>query len=305
MTNTIHPPVETNVPSLAGNPLYQSFAAGQLIQYDGPLGFACRGCGHLCCIDKTVLITPPEAARIIWYLRRHPQLEASLRERNIRWGSLFLGGSSGLPVLEINFIPLEAGNPNSPKYCPFLTPVYGGDPQKPRWLNMAWCGIREARPSVCRIFPLGRVSFDLGNPQRPENWEYRIMERCPGFETANPGDAVPPGYQPPDSQQTIQAWLAQQIDPAQEEEKNFYLQTVIPAFMQAHLHASTDDCPEGILTEPLALALGQIFYSPPPPPLNSAEDHSIIMAWLGGLRDQVAILKTTFGKFSTGERTES
>jgi hypothetical protein len=51
MTNTIHPPVETNVPSLAGNPLYQSFAAGQLIQYDGPLGFACRGCGHLCSGD--------------------------------------------------------------------------------------------------------------------------------------------------------------------------------------------------------------------------------------------------------------
>lgn len=300
MTTTIHPPVEPDVPSLAGNPLYQSFAVGELIQYDGPFGFACRGCGHLCCIDKTVLVTPPEAARIIWYLHRHPQLEAGLRSRNIRWGSLFLGGSSGLPVLQINFIPMEETNPQSPRHCPFLAPVYRGDPEHPRWANMAWCGIREARPSVCRIFPIGRASYDPANSEHPENWEYRIVEHCPGFEAAGAGEAVPPSYQPPDPQQTVRDWLVQQINPDQEQEKNFYLQAVVPVFMQAHLHAPTADCPQGLLSEPLALALGQIFYSPPPPPADPAEDHATIMAWLEGLRGLVTSLKVNLGETSTG-----
>ncbi len=28
------------------------------------------------------------------------------------------------------------------------------------WLDMAWCAIREARPSVCRLYPVGRVKND-------------------------------------------------------------------------------------------------------------------------------------------------
>jgi hypothetical protein len=86
---------------------------------------------------------------------------------------------------------------------------------------MAWCGIREARPSVCRLFPVGRVLLAPNSADRPEAWEYRIVHRCPGFEPAGPGDATPPGYQPPDPKQTVRDWLAGQIDPDQEGEKEY------------------------------------------------------------------------------------
>ncbi len=257
-------------------------------------------CGHLCCVDTTVLVTPPEVARINWYLRRHPELEAALKDRDIRWGTMFLGGSTGLPVVQLDFVPFDERDPQSARHCPFLLPVYGSDPEKPRWLNMAWCGIREARPSVCRLFPVGRVLLDPNSADQPEAWEYRIVQRCPGFEPAPLGEATPPGYQPPDPKQTVRAWLAGQMNPDQEREKEFYMHKVLPAFMAERLHAPTEDNPDGLLPEGIALPLlGRLLYSPPSPPSDSAQDHPAIMAWLEELRTRPKELKTILSEYLT------
>jgi Fe-S-cluster containining protein len=249
-------------------------------------------------VDTTVLVTPPEAARITWYLHRHPELDAALKDREIRWGAMFLGGSTGLPIVQLNFVPLDERDPQSARHCPFLLPVYGSDPEKPRWLNMAWCGIREARPSVCRIFPVGRVLLDPASTGRPEAWEYRIVYRCPGFEPASPGEATPLGYRPPDPKQTVGDWLASQIDPDQECEKESYMHHVLPAFMAERLHAPTDDSAGGLLPEAVVLALlGRLLYSPPSPPADPAQDHQVIMAWLKELQTRAAELTKMLSEY--------
>jgi Fe-S-cluster containining protein len=257
-------------------------------------------------VDTTVLVTPPEAARITWYLQRHPELEAALKDRGIKWGAMFLGGSTGLPVVQLNFIPLDERDPQSARHCPFLLPVYGNDPEKPHWLKMAWCGIREARPSVCRLFPVGRVLLAPNSADRPEAWEYRIVHRCPGFEPAGPGEATPPGYHPPDATQTVRDWLAHQMDSDQEGEKELYMHHVLPAFMAERLHAPTDDSPDGLLPEAVTPALlGRLLYSPPPPPSDPAQDHPVIMAWLKDLQTRAPELKAILSEYLSQSDTQA
>jgi Fe-S-cluster containining protein len=275
-------------PALLSNPLYRRFMTGEAMGYASPLGFSCRGCGHLCCVDTEVLVTPPEAARLIWYLRRHLELDAYPRDNGFQWGAMFLGGSSGLPVVQLNFIPLDKTKPDGSRHCPFLAPVYGANH---RWLNMAWCAVRQARPGACRIYPVGRM-IGQADPNQPENWQYRVVSRCPGFEAAQSGEAVPPGYVPPDPTKTIQDWVALQLDPEQEQERNVYLHEVVTAWMNAHLHAPTDDCPDGVLPEPLAMTIGaSVLYAPPSPPRDPANDHRTIMEWLGFLQGSVPALE--------------
>ena len=201
---------------------------------------------------------------------------------------MFLGGSSGLPVVQLNFVPFDEAKPDKGRHCPFLAPVYSANHH---WLNMAWCAVRQARPGACRIYPVGRM-IGQADPNQPENWQYRIVSRCPGFEAAHSGEAVPPGYALPDPAQTIQDRVALQLDPEQELERNVYLHEVVTALMNAHLHAPTDDCPGGILPESLAMTIGaSLWYAPPSPPLDPANDHRTIMEWLGFLRDSVPALE--------------
>lgn len=295
---------------LVNNPIYQKFTQGDPITYESPLGFACRGCGPLCCVNTEVMVTPPEAARIIWYLDRHPKLADALRRENIRWGAMILGGSTGLPLVLLNFIPFKEDSPDDGRRCLFLAPVYGGDPAGPHWLGMAWCAIREARPGPCRIFPLGRViagpKADVNDPAR---WEYRIVARCPGFEPAAPDEPTPPGYAPPTPSQTVRHWVAQQLDSDQEMEKNFYMMQVVSAYMQRRLHAPTDDSPDGRLPEGAALALGRLFYAPPPAPADPADDHSVIMHWLASLAEQAPALEAALmdmpARARAGQRVEA
>ncbi|MBN1889991.1 MAG: hypothetical protein JW850_18490, partial [Thermoflexales bacterium] len=108
---------------------------------------------------------------------------------------------------------------------------------------------------------------------------------------AAPGEAVPPGYVPPDPGQTVRDWVTAQCDPEQDEEKAFYMGSVIPAFMAAGAHASTEHN-TGKLTEKAVLAMGErLFYNPPPAPGNPAQDHEVIMEWLAFLRDSAAAIE--------------
>ena len=104
-----------------------------------PFPFACRGCGKLCCADTDVLVSPPEAARIAWYLKRE-----RIILKNPHWGVLSLGGSTGLPVLKLAVAPWEEA-PGAHPYCPFHVPLPGQE-------NAARCGVYPVRPAPCRLF---------------------------------------------------------------------------------------------------------------------------------------------------------
>ncbi len=242
------------------HPLYRGFAEGQPIGADDPFGFACRGCGHLCCAEKTVLVMPPEAVRIHWHIAR--------RDLGIaHWGALFLGGSSGLPVMALRF-----DHPG--RRCVFsrTVRVHG------RALG-ALCLLREARPGPCRTYPLGRA-FTLEPATGVTTTEYRVTHLCPGFDPASP-EGLPDLQRPAPAGQTVASWLAGQLDPDQEAEKVHYLSSVVPAFMQARLHAPTEDQPAGRLPEALALrVLGPLLYPELPMPADPKDDHAAVIAWL-------------------------
>ena len=257
------------------NPLQLAFERGEPISQDAPIGFACRGCGHRCCVNMDVLVSPPEAARILWHLERHPDLAARIAKP---WGTMQLGGSSGLPLTQLRFVPLG----DDLNRCPFLSPVYNAQGE---WQQMAWCAIRAVRPAVCRLYPLGRVTA-LGDDGRAGEQDYRIIDRCAGFEPA-PVGPLPPRYTPPGNQ-TVRQWVSEQVNADQTAEKTYYLTVVVPAFVTAHMHAPTDDNPGGVLSESDALELGRtLMYDPPAPPPDPGDDHAFLMAWLGSLARHV------------------
>jgi hypothetical protein len=81
------------------------------------------------------------------------------------------------------------------------------------------------------------------------------------------------------------------MDAEQEAERNFYLSEVVTAFVRAHVHAPTEDCPEGLLPENAALSLGlRLLYSPPAAPADPAQDNTVIMSWLTTILNFVPVI---------------
>jgi Fe-S-cluster containining protein len=260
--------VTNQLPATTGNVLMDMALEKERFPGSAPMPFSCQGCGHNCCVGQTILLTPPEAARILWYMRRN-RIDAGA------WAGSFLGGSTGFPVLQLEMEPLNPDDPNSPEVCPFLRFVPDPDGQR---IRLALCAIREVRPSVCRIYPVGRLT-SIRNEETVV--EYFFASQCQGFELPAHGQAVPIGYLRPDPNQTVEDWVCSQTDPEQEEEKNFYVFDVLREFLDAHIHAPMGESRDGILNERQALELGRMFiYNIPAAPKNPADDHKFIMAWL-------------------------
>ena len=261
------------------NPLIPLIELGlrlEQIEPDATLGFSCRGCGQLCCVNQDIFLTPPEFARIDWFLQRNAHFEKRLRDHNIQWANLFIGHSTGLPGMNLAFLPFNSQKPERGTYCPFLSPVVRQVNGAPEPTGMHWCGLHHARPGACRIYPVGRISTD-GN----SNIRFVIVNRCPGFEASPKGTPLPPGYAPPDARQTVNDWLRDQLLPDLEVERDFYIYSVIDALMSVRCHAPTDDNPDGTLTDDEAIALGvDVIYNVPPAPADPANDHATLMAWM-------------------------
>jgi Fe-S-cluster containining protein len=268
------------------NPLFAQFAGADPVRAGDPLGFSCRGCGHLCCVNREIFLTPPEAARIIWFLLRRPELERNLREHDVRWGEIIVGASTGLPGGRLNFLPIDRAEPKRGTYCPFLSPVRQAEPGGGHRTIMHWCGIHTARPAPCRLFPVGVLASSGG--AHPGEATYCIVDRCPGFQPSPPGESVPPGYAPPDARQTVDDWVRSEDDPEMRAEREHYVRVVAQAFIDAGLHASTELTPGGLLSDAEATALGrEHFFRPPPPPEDPGGDHSAILEWLDGLLELI------------------
>lgn len=274
--------------------LFDRLSQGEPITLEQPFKFSCRGCGFMCCYNQEIPLTPPEYAAIRWFLARNP-LGEMIQESHIQWADMALGEMTGLPVAAINF---HWVNEQEPGYCPFLMPVALETPTGPRRLNQAWCGLRDARPGACRIYPLGRMLLadEQTDYADPAQWSYFIVNRCPGFEPAQPGEDVPPGYTPPNGA-LLRDWLSQQVNAGQDRLRAFYLQEVIPAYLAAEVHApvcqgGSNDHEKGIVCPALMTYLGAtLFYSPPSPPKDPAQDYIVLRKWLEFLRDFAPALK--------------
>ncbi len=97
--------------------------------------FSCRkelGCFGSCCRNRDLILTPYDVLRLKNNLRVHSD-DFLTRHTQYR-----LDPSSGFPLISIKLGPAPE------KLCPFLIPD--------------GCSVYEDRPTVCRLFPLARVS---------------------------------------------------------------------------------------------------------------------------------------------------
>jgi len=283
--------------SAMNNPILRAFLEGESVMLDQPLGFNCRGCGLKCCVNQDILVTPPEALRLAWAAQENEALMAHLSRHRLHWLDVMDGGSSGLPVGMIHFVPVATGV----TVCPFLAV----DAKNP---GQAVCAARDGRPGACRIYPLGRMSVtDRAETDRtsdewvraqgaPDTWEWRVIARCAGFQAPAAGEPLPPGYRAAPEGQTARQWLAGQMDERIEYEKNFYLHQITKAYMEAHLHVPTNDCPGGRISSNGAFqVLAQAFYGaalrPVPHSGDPAEDHETVMRFLRGLVSLVDVFR--------------
>lgn len=275
--------------------ILEQLGQAESVKLSDPFPFSCRGCGQFCCTMDTTLITPPESARINWYIERNPELKQAFDTTGTKWGELFIGSDTGLPLVKLHMLPF-GDDDSGIKVCPFLGIVMeDGVDNNPNWMEMAWCAIYEVRPAACRWYPLGRmVSFDKSVDDMPAlkfpekfEWEYKIMHRCDGF-TSPLLDKLPapPWYKCVTETQTVDDYVKDMTNQDVSDEVEFYMRDVMPAWIAQHLHLATKNLPDGyIKLEMVILVLGQkIMYNQPPAPDNPEDDHKIIMEWLESLR---------------------
>lgn len=257
----------------AGYHQAQTLLAATVCRADAPFPFVCRGCGQRCCLDQDIVITPVEAVRMAWCLRRKgTQID--------KWLSLGVGGQTGLPVGMLRF---RDTGPRQPRVCPFLvSEALQSNGRKPTGRTL--CAVHAARPAACRVYPLGRVLTYAPGASRPTTVEYRLLaevrEHCPGLRPLG-DEPLPPGnvYRP---DWTTEEWVSAQFPADVEDEKNFYVHNVVSRLMDAGLCVPIErGNPRGRLDEREAvLVLGTMLYSPPPAPGDPARDHEAIMRWL-------------------------
>jgi len=168
--------------------------------------FKCVACGK-CCFNTDILMNIYDWVRIRNALKLPTQ---KIIKKD--FVNFYLGASSGLPILTINFQNVDNGLTK----CPFLAPAihldeamkklktkaktneerkkliegYKKDPEKlhkdlrgakiDRWL----CRVHTHRPMVCRLFPLGRIKT-LNKKGKTEKEVFILQDKndwCPGWK---------------------------------------------------------------------------------------------------------------------------
>ena len=105
---------------------------------DDSFTFRCTVCGKCCKNREDIMMSPFDIYRAAKHLGRNPN---EIAERYCIW---FVGENSMLPVITIRMQGPE-------KVCPFL--------------QQKKCIIHGAKPTVCALFPLGRITSENGDVQ--------------------------------------------------------------------------------------------------------------------------------------------
>ncbi len=232
-------------------------------------GFSCKGCGALCCVNKDIILNPPEFLRIQWYLQR----EMTGNIDPAQWAQMHIGHSSGLPVLTIRNIAVS----QQISVCPFLKKIpLGHHP-------LAACTIHESRPLVCRIYPFGRVKYlQEHETHQKGNVDYMVFGRCPGFSPPQPEETIMIGYTPIDQCQTVEEWVSEQMPPDLRSELDYWQDKLLPMLFDKGLRAAGVG---GILSEEEVFSLGRILYPFMKAPDDPADDHRVIGLFLRSVAD--------------------
>ena len=103
----------------------------QLMNLDSTFKFKCRRCGKCCKNQDTILFSPWDIFRIGKKVGKSPATVIK------DYTEVYVGHQSRIPVVHL----LMQGRKNS---CPFLT-------------EEGRCSIHDVKPTVCALYPLGRV----------------------------------------------------------------------------------------------------------------------------------------------------
>ena len=103
----------------------------QLMDLDSTFKFKCRRCGKCCKNQNTILFSPWDVFRIGKKIGKSPS--AVIKD----YTEVYIGPQSRIPVVHL----LMQGRKNA---CPFLT-------------EEGHCSVHDVKPTVCALYPLGRV----------------------------------------------------------------------------------------------------------------------------------------------------
>lgn len=102
----------------------------QLMDLDSEFRFKCRKCGKCCKHQDTILFTPRDIFNIARKFHMTPE------EVIDKYAETYIGSASRIPV--VHMVPRGQN-----AVCPFL--------------RDGLCSIHDCKPTVCALFPLGRV----------------------------------------------------------------------------------------------------------------------------------------------------
>lgn len=102
----------------------------QLMDLDSKFNFKCRKCGKCCKHQNTILFNSRDIFQIARKLQMTPEQVIT------QYAETYIGGASKIPV--VHMVPRGKN-----EVCPFLTD--------------GLCSIHDCKPTVCALFPLGRV----------------------------------------------------------------------------------------------------------------------------------------------------
>ena len=102
----------------------------QLMDLDSKFNFKCRKCGKCCKHQNTILFNPRDIFQIARKLQMTP--EQVINE----YAETYIGSASKIPV--VHMVPRGKN-----EVCPFL--------------EDGLCSIHNCKPTVCALFPLGRI----------------------------------------------------------------------------------------------------------------------------------------------------
>ena len=126
---------------------------------DTAFRFACRKdlpCFTRCCANLDLVITPYDVLRL--------KNRLGIPSDNFleRYTTCHIDGNYGVPLVKLNM------NADEKRTCPFVSPE--------------GCIVYEDRPSVCRLYPLGRAASNSQGLDRTGEYYFLVKEsHCLGF----------------------------------------------------------------------------------------------------------------------------